>query len=1016
MKTVFLSIIIVFLFLKMAFASCPANSTDYCLETLDAFFVKNGDLTLVIGKGDGIRTPIVNPDWQYPITAVRYKGEENIFMRPFRTQLVDNDDNEWFTESVPLLNNITNKKSLMDAANTPYTISIQGPSNPSDPVQVVVSGIKFARYDNPQAVADQWDDTNMFDFWTRHTLSDPTETWTIDIYDSHFEVEFKTLFANNYTYKTIEHFANVPFENISNSSEALYAGKPYRKTHDSKTGNVYSVTGDHYPYEVTFEQIGAANGFSLTTQSNNNTTVSNEKRKRYKAGEVNLSFNPGTSTTASANTSRSVQLKFTVAGSSHSDMNIVTSSSNVSKLLNKAENALRDNLKTFWLYQMTSSAADPTLFPAHVAASSRYQIGGTGEDVGIATSAFYPFWDPNDTSENYVALSNNIERHLRYLANNLNATSMDNANIEVPRRNRFGVLDNQLFEDITVGTTLTGRIQRDRYVRARNVDVYENIISVEQDDTIRWNDEDFYRYPDGNFFMSSYNVDTAIALNMAKTQTGNLELSQYLPNFEAWILQALNRDADNDGLYESSPYPAGNRDFIDMRPAGGYNSEILGFNLRLYKLLKLMAQTYYHYGNKAKYAQYATLAQTLKETINKDTSNGGLWSTDHYVTYHDGVAYKDWGDREGNILALSYGVPSSTRSSSILDWLTPANTNDFIPGQEFKEYATIYGNYPATSNNYSGYLRNVNETDWWIQNDQDYQLGTWVRNTFQEIGANWSHGRYTEGMAYLSNYFEKYELADLYEYINNGGSDSGQLGGAHSMTWAAGEAMHSVSRDLFGIKSTWKYLEITPNMAATENATITDYFYRGEKYKIYINESNADPKFNNQNNHIYVTSDVGIRLSTPAGTSTVQITFVANDDTTEYYLEEVGGSMVVPSDGSTTLGELESPSITVTENDSFAMEKLVASSSSTLATQSVEIITARPEIHWSFVDTLGKRNSGKGNTTVNNIPEGELVMYSGLMDSFLPESESYTLGSSALTIKLDAPIPLSRLQLFLLED
>ncbi len=303
--------------------------------------------------------------------------------------------------------------------------------------------------------------------------------------------------------------------------------------------------------------------------------------------------------------------------------------------------------------------------------------------------------------------------------------------------------------------------------------------------------------------------------------TGNLNwLRGQKQTCEAALEYMLQRDSDGDGLLEmTNSYHSDNRgsDWIDIIWAAHENALV---NAEMYGAMILWSEIEEILGDQAKAARYTNAAAKLKQSFNRNISDGGFWNPQNkwYIYWRD----KDdtiHGDNlviPVNFAAISYGLcDDKVRQTAILSTLESAMQKENL----FAWPLCVYSYMPEEGGGSNFPFPNYENGDIFL---------SWA-----ELGTR-CYVQYDPeiAMKYISNIIEQYKKDGLafqrYSRTTQTGLGDDILGG-NAM------AVTGLYRNIFSIQPQYNRLYLEPHLPKQLDGSIVNYKLRDTDYRIKLN-------------------------------------------------------------------------------------------------------------------------------------------------------------------------------------
>lgn len=389
----------------------------------------------------------------------------------------------------------------------------------------------------------------------------------------------------------------------------------------------------------------------------------------------------------------------------------------------------------------------------------------------------------------------------------------------------------------------------------------------------------------------------------------------------------MSTDTDGDGLIEGKyPYTtvgdhfgASWNDILNVSHEDGYSNAIFHGALRRWADIEANVLN-----DSTRANTYNNFANMLKTTYNKDTSQGGLWSSLHnsFVFWRDsdGTIHGDVKHIQVNAMAAYFGVADKPRVKKIFtepfdgydsveDFLTennckgiPANLFSFQP-EEMK----LWFNF-GTFENGGAFAQNLLE----------------LQRAYAAMGISTNIGQHTKDLIdFALDRMDLWWHRDVPSWDFASQSGHGCHWQMDSIAWPAG----GLIVDTLGINPKYNCLEIKPALSDDSfNGTVVNYTMRAKKYNITYNSltqrtivlpSGAEPvKMSWKNldpNSTYSVTDV----KTGGGTTNVNLT-TDTDGVMTYNLNDSAGGTHTITIAFVSYGEFPRVAASASTNSSAA--------------------------------------------------------------------------------------------------
>lgn len=330
--------------------------------------------------------------------------------------------------------------------------------------------------------------------------------------------------------------------------------------------------------------------------------------------------------------------------------------------------------------------------------------------------------------------------------------------------------------------------------------------------------------PDGFYeCMWGYMFDSqpAFAIDVAEQfdMTGDINwLRQFKTACEKVLDFMIKRDTDGNGLFEvaESTYKKGKgTDWMDVVWA---SYEVASINAYMYKALVRWSELEKLLGDEKTAEKYRQLAEKLKATFNRNTSDGGFWNPDkQWFTYwreKDGSVYGNNFVSMVNFLAIGYGLcEEDSRKEAIL-----GNMETLMQKEQLFIWPSCF--YPYED---SVGLQRVNYPY------PNYENGD-LFLAWAELGTRCYAEKHPEiALKYIRNVIDQYEKDGLahqrYTRIKQTGAGDDIL--ANNIMAVVG-----LYRNIYGIRPQYNRLYLEPHLTSELDGTHFKYWLRDQEYII----------------------------------------------------------------------------------------------------------------------------------------------------------------------------------------
>ena len=283
-----------------------------------------------------------------------------------------------------------------------------------------------------------------------------------------------------------------------------------------------------------------------------------------------------------------------------------------------------------------------------------------------------------------------------------------------------------------------------------------------------------------------------------------------------WLIR---RDSNKNGLFEmmnSNIREKKSSDWIDIVWAGYENAFV---NAQMYAALTKWAKCETLLGDTTSATLFNSIAQTLKETFNKPTDQGGFWSPEkkQYIYWRD-EDQSIHGDNlvtPVNFAAIAFGIcDNKDRIKNILEQI------------EQRTSAENLFHWPLCFDSFK--REEVHDNNWPFPT---YENGD-IFPTWGYLGVR-AYVQYDKKLAlkYIDNLLDQYEKDGLssqrYDRRTGKGLGSDILAGICT-------GITALYSDIYGIQPRWNRLVIKPNLTESLDGTSFNYLLRNVSYDINL--------------------------------------------------------------------------------------------------------------------------------------------------------------------------------------
>ena len=324
-----------------------------------------------------------------------------------------------------------------------------------------------------------------------------------------------------------------------------------------------------------------------------------------------------------------------------------------------------------------------------------------------------------------------------------------------------------------------------------------------------------------------YTIDsqTGYVINTAEQFDLNGDLKwlkghkQSCENALDWLIR---RDSNKNGLFEmmcDSYIEKKCSDWLDVIYASFENAFV---NAQMYEALNQWAQCEKVLGDNQKGDYYSGIALKLKETFNKNVSDGGFWSPEK-------KCYIYWRDKDGTTHGDNIVTPVSFEAIAFGLCDDPRRIREILGNIESRMVAENLFHWPLCFDSFK---------------KEEVERGNWPFPNYEngDIFPSWGYLGVKSYLKYDHETALKYVKNILAQYNKDGLSSQRfsrktQVGIGSDILAGICTTVTSLYKDIYGICPRWNRMGLEPNLSASLEGTFLKYTLRGISYRITLNKN-----------------------------------------------------------------------------------------------------------------------------------------------------------------------------------
>ena len=287
-----------------------------------------------------------------------------------------------------------------------------------------------------------------------------------------------------------------------------------------------------------------------------------------------------------------------------------------------------------------------------------------------------------------------------------------------------------------------------------------------------------------------------------------------------WLIK---RDTNKNGLFEmmNDTYLEKTcSDWLDVIYASFENAFV---NAQMYEALKQWVICERILGDPKNADRYAKIALKLKESFNKNVSDGGFWSPEKRC-------YIYWRDKDGTTHGDNLVTPVSFEAIAFGICDDPDRIKEILGNLEARMVAENLFHWPLCFDSFK--KDEVEKGNWPFPN---YENG--------DIFTSWGYLGVKSYLKYDHEIALKYVKNMLDQYTKDGLSSQrfsrkSQVGIGSDILAGNCTTITALFKDIYGVHPKWNRMGLEPNLSASLNGTEFGYKLRGTNYKLTLSQNN----------------------------------------------------------------------------------------------------------------------------------------------------------------------------------
>ena len=284
-----------------------------------------------------------------------------------------------------------------------------------------------------------------------------------------------------------------------------------------------------------------------------------------------------------------------------------------------------------------------------------------------------------------------------------------------------------------------------------------------------------------------------------------------------WLIR---RDSNKNGLFEmmcDSYLEKKCSDWLDVIYASFENAFV---NAQMYEALNQWSKCEKILGDNQKGEYYSGIALKLKETFNKNVSDGGFWSPEK-------KCYIYWRDKDGTTHGDNIVTPVSFEAIAFGLCDDPRRISEILGNIESRMVAENLFHWPLCFDSFK---------------KEEVERGNWPFPNYEngDIFPSWGYLGVKSYLKYDHEIALKYVKNILAQYNKDGLSSQRfsrktQVGIGSDILAGICTTVTSLYKDIYGIRPRWNRMGLEPNLSASLEGTALKYTLRGISYRITLN-------------------------------------------------------------------------------------------------------------------------------------------------------------------------------------